>query len=55
MKKKVVLRMGAPVDVTDVNVMAHTHAAKYLCMSNFAATQAWEYLCVREIETICFY
>lgn len=29
-KKKVILCLGAPVDMTDVNIMAHTHGAKYL-------------------------
>lgn len=41
-KKKVVLRMGAPVDMTDVNVTAPTHGAKYLCRGDFAAIQSQE-------------
>lgn len=30
-EKKVVLYMGAPVDMTAVSIMANTHGAKYLC------------------------
>ena len=41
-KTKVVLRSGAPVDMTDVNVMAPTHGVKYLCRIDFAAIQSWE-------------
>lgn len=38
---EVVIRMGAPVDMTDVNVTAPTHGAKCLCRGDFAVIQSW--------------